>query len=321
MTMMTTTTTPAGLAPLPLALTVICLLGSGALTAAEPRELIGDRHFQQGFNVHDPKPGKLVPRGHLTWDASQTKPTWNLAQWSSKHSIAGAKPEKLPSGAVRFSNPAKTILAAPLGSEHAELVLGVNARLEYAGRARRKGEQWPHLLVSQRFSYKPAISDLKQVPFRVAVRLQHSTLHRTPDYTPRLHAAQFQVFINIQNLNRKSSGYGDFLYFGIPLYDSRWRVPRPFAQPDAAGKFIFTPSGDRYTTESAHDGRWVTVDLDLLPLMLEGLQRAWKRGFLTDSRDLRDYHIAAMNMGWEVPGILNVAIQVRDLSLKTVLAD
>ena len=318
---MTPNATPLYFGPLSLALAALCLWGSTSITAAEPRELIGDRHFRQGFNVYDPKPGRLVPRGHLTWDDSQAKPVWNLAQWSSKYSIAGAKPERLPSGAVRFGNEAKTVVVASLDNEEGELVLGVTASVEYAGRARRKGERWPHLLVSQRFAYKPAVADVKQALFRVAVRLRHSALHRTPDCTPQLHAAQFQVFFNIQNLNRKSPGYGDFLYFGIPLYDSRWRVPRPFAQPDAAGKFIYTPSGDRYTNKSAHDGNWVTVDCDILPIVLEGLHKAWQRGFLTDSRNLGDYRIAAMNMGWEVPGILDVEMQVRDLSLRVVVGD
>lgn len=317
---MTSHTTAVCFDHLSLALAVLCLWGVTSIAAGEPRELIGDRHFQQGFNVYDPRPGKLVPRGHLTWEDSQTKPIWNLAQWSSKYSIAETEPERLPSGAVRFGNEAKAIVVAPLGNEAGELVLGVIASVEYAGRARLKGERWPHLLVSQRFAHKPAVADVKQALFRVAVRLRHSALRKTHDYTPRLHAAQFQVFINIQNLNRKSSGYGDFLYFGIPLYDSRWRTPRPFAQPDAAGKFIYTPSGDRYTAKSAHDGNWVTVDRDILPLILEGLQKAWDRGFLTDSRDLADYRIAAMNMGWEVPGVLDVEMAVRDLSLGVVVA-
>ena len=74
--------------------------------------------------------------------------------------------------------------------------------------------------------------------------------------------------------------------------------------------FIFTPAGETYTSKSAHGKEWITVDRDLLPLMREGLELAWQRGFLKHSR------ISGMNIGWEVPGVFDVALQVRNLSLK-----
>ena len=191
----------------------------------------------------------------------------------------------------------------------------MNGSAEYGTRARRKGENWPHLLVSQRFPEPPRLPDLAEARFTISVRLRESRLHETPDYTPRLHAAQFQVFFNIQNLTRGSPGYGDFLYFGIPLYDNRHRVPKAFHNPDQVGKFIYTPPGETYTHESVAEGEWVTVDRDLLPLMHQALEAGWERGFLKGSRQLDDYRISAMNLGWEMPGILDAAMQVRDLSL------
>ncbi|MCX6904925.1 MAG: hypothetical protein NTW03_15885 [Verrucomicrobia bacterium] len=85
--------------------------------------------------------------------------------------------------------------------------------------------------------------------------------------------------------------------------------------------FIFSPAGDVYTTHSAHDRAWVTIDKDLLPLMRKGLETAWQRGFLTESRAWSDYRIAGMNLGWEVPGLFQVELQMRNLSLKVTLAD
>jgi len=153
---------------------------------------------------------------------------------------------------------------------------------------------------------------------RLRVRLRRSVLYKTADYSPRLHAAQFQIFLTVQNLNRKSPGYGDFPWLGIPLYDDRNRIPRRFANPDAASKFIYTPSGERYTTQSAHDKNWVIIDRDLLPIIREALRAAWDRRFLKDSRDPADYRVGGINIGWEVPGIFDVEMQVRDLSLKAV---
>ena len=302
-------------------LTTALSMAAAALPAtafpAQPgaRELIRDRHFRQGFVLLKPEPGKVVHACELRWGQATVPPVWRLAQWSSRFTLGGIAPRIRDDGTVSFGNEAKQVIVALRSHADGELVLGLNGSAEYGTRARRRGENWPHLLVSQRFLTPPPLPHLAQARFTIAVRLRASRLHRTPDYTPRLHAAQFQVFFNVQNLTRESAGYGDFLYFGIPLYDSRHRVPKAFHNPDQVGKFIYTLPGETYTDKSVADGEWVTVDKDLLPLMRQALEAAWKRGFLQDSRRLSDYRIAAMNLGWEMPGILDAAVQVRDLSL------
>ena len=80
--------------------------------------------------------------------------------------------------------------------------------------------------------------------------------------------------------------------------------------------FIFTPAGREYSDRSAHDREWIRIDKELMPLFQEALETAWQRGFLTESRDLADYRITGMNLGWEVPGLFDVEMQVRDLSLE-----
>jgi hypothetical protein len=41
---------------------------------------------------------------------------------------------------------------------------------------------------------------------------------------------------------------------------------------------------------------------------------------LLDSQDLADYKIGGMNMGWEVTGPFDVAVQVKDLKLEATVA-
>ncbi len=55
--------------------------------------------------------------------------------------------------------------------------------------------------------------------------------------------------------------------------------------------------------------------------MREALETAWARGFLTESRALADYRVISLNLGWEVTGIFDVAMQIRGLSLKVRLRD
>ena len=51
--------------------------------AAGERELVRDPHFQSGFYLLEPKPGKRVVYGESA-GLAPGKPVWDLAQWSSK---------------------------------------------------------------------------------------------------------------------------------------------------------------------------------------------------------------------------------------------
>lgn len=305
-------------------LATVCLLtlglnsGCAQTLPQEPpgRELVGDPHFALGFRVQDPTPGKIVYTGTLQPPGATQPPVWSLAQWTSRHTIAGAEPRVLPSGAVEWSNAAKAIRIGPPGSDDADLTLAVNTSAEYS-HIRARTDPWVHLLVQQRFSEQPAVSALDSLWVRLTVRLLRCQLNDVPGYNPRIHAAQFVLYLTVQNLNRASEGYGDFLYFGVPLYDNRFPEGTPrFTAPDQVGKFIFNPGSAEYLAKTPHGGDWVSVNRDVLPLVLQGLQTAWERGFLLHSKDLADYHIAGMNMGWEVPGPFDVALQVRDFSVR-----
>ena len=290
------------------------LLASLVCAIDEPKavELIRDRFFRRGFNVLAPQEGKRVAEGMLRLTSTAQLPIWDIAQWNSKFSIANAEPFLHANGDISFSNAAKYIRVSTNGL----IVLGAKASFEYGTRARRKGEPWPHLLIAQKFQTRPAVAELKHAVLHVAVRLPKAAAWPTLEHTPKLHAAQFQLFITVQNLNRKSAGYGDFFYFGVPLYDNRQRIPGRYAAADRWGKFIYIPPGDTYTTQSAHDGEWVVINKDLLSLILEGLRTAWNNGYLQDSRDLLDYTLGGINLGWELPGTFDVEMEVRELSLK-----
>ncbi|MCX7014144.1 MAG: hypothetical protein NTW86_16610 [Candidatus Sumerlaeota bacterium] len=292
---------------------------NAAASASGAIELIRDPHFQLGFTVNEPKPGKKVPRGVLQWDAAPGEPIWSLAQWTSKFSIAGAKAEKLSSGAVRFANEAKTIIVGPPGSEDADLVLGIDSRPEWNGHARQKGQPWPHLLVEQRLLDCPPLAELTALLFSMDARLRVGERFEAEGYNRNLHACHYLIHFTVQNLNKQSPGYGDFLWLGIPVYDDRDRMPRRFVAGDAAsGKLIYCPAADEYTSESLQDGKWVAFQRDMLPVALDALKAAWEKGFLKGSQNLADYRFGGLNIGWEATGINRAEVQIHDLSLKAV---
>jgi len=301
------------------AIVSLCLLTPTLVRSAEPaRELVRDPHFQQGFLLLEPKPGERVVYGEATGDASSAKPVWDLCQWTSKFPLDAARIKRTPEVTACFTNLAKCVCVGRPDSADADLSLGVNASVEYGKQPRKStSEPWVHLLVQQKIDNPPSLAELKSCHFHIEARLRRSKLFRTEDYTPSLHAAQFQVFMSIANRNKKSPGQGQYVWFGIPIYDDRHRMPPAYQAQDFADSkmFINTVAADVFTKESTHDGKWVTLDADLLPLLREALVTAWQRGFLPGSHDAADFRVAGIFIGWEVPGIFDVEMQVRNLSL------
>lgn len=297
-------------------LVLALMLPSRGANAAD-RELIRDPHFGRGFEVQDPTPGERVLVGRLRWEGCEGLPVWNLAQWSSRYSIQGAVGERLPSGAIRFANEAKSVTVGSPGTEEADLSLAVDSRPEYPDGPRKQGQDWPHLLVSQPLEGSPNLAEMQALRFHLQARLKRSENLTGEGYSPGIHAAQFITTITVQNLNRESAGYGDFIWLNLVQYDDRQRIPEPFIAPDQAHqKLIYAPPGELLSRPSLHDGEWVTFEADLVPIIRDALQAAWERGFLNDSRDPADYRLGIISMGWEVPGTFAVEVQVRNLSLR-----
>ena len=282
------------------------------------RELIHDPHFQQGFILLDTTPGKRVVHGTVTNGTTTSIPAWDLAQWSSKFPLEIAGAQRLPDGTLLLTNEAKRVVAGSSGIDLADLLLRVNGHVEYGDRARKtQAEPWVHLLVQQDFDNAPSLAELSACCLHAELRLNHSQLFRTPDYSASKHAAQYFIYFSVANRNRNSPGYGQYFWFGIPVYDDRQRIAPAYQAQDfgETKMFIYTPAADVFAQDSPHDGKWVNFDADLLPLMVQGLNAGWKGGFMPGSRELADYRIAGIFIGWEVPGIFDVEIQLRNLSL------
>ncbi len=220
------------------------------------------------------------------------KPVWDLAQWSSKYPL---QPGDCFSASPTLvcSNSAKRVVVGTPGSPAADLSLAANAGAEYPRARRSPSEPWVHLLVQQDFENPPALGEVGVLHFHLEARLKRSVLVSSNDYSPSLHAAQYFVCFTVANRNPKVAGYGECFWFGIPIYDNRHRlVPADEAQDFGETKlFLFTPASESF---------------------------ARARGFIKGSPDLADYRPLAIFIGWEVPGMFEVDLQIRNLSLKAI---
>ncbi len=322
-------------------LTLLSLILAGCATrddhARAPRELLPDPTFTQWFHIR----GLGLPTDdggvHGVFRSSPAKsgtPVWTLAQWASKHSLADTavtRQTQLAKDRFQIANPSKRVI---VDSRRGEIELGLFASACY-DRPRQKNEPWPHLLASTALTDTryPAdfcrVEQMQRLEVSMACRLTEFA-DKHPDPDPDLHAAQFQLFLYVQNLTQGDDGFGDMLWFGIPVFDNR--VPlkeetyqRDGGKPDASGKFIYSlPSkaciaaGEGFVKNglllAGKDARWVDIRVNAAPWIVYAFKLARKNGYLAKT-ELKDLYVSGLNFGWEMPGTYDAVMQVRGFSL------
>jgi hypothetical protein len=261
-------------------------------------------------------------------------PVWSLAQWASRHSLADpAVTQQKQFDAFRFqiANPSKRVA---VDCRRGEIDLGLFASACY-DRPRQAGERWPHLLAQTALtdtrypSTSCRLADMRRLDVALSCRLE-SFVDKNPGADPKLHAAQFQLFLVVQNLTRGDDGYGDMMWFGIPVFDNRYPVKaesysRDGGKPDASGKFIYSLPGKICLVDgkgffknekplAGKDARWADIRVNAAPWIEYAFKLAQRNGFLRTS-EFRDLYVSGLNLGWEMPGTYDAVMQVRDFSL------
>ena len=305
----------------------LLLLTMGA--AAQTVELLGDANFQRGLLLKD-REGKLHP---VAWQTNAAPPLWTTAQHHSKSCFADAAFQKITTNGFVFKDAYQSLTIHPADGS-ADFVCGVNGAAEYGGVWRAPGDPWPHLYLEQRISNprghlgtnSPALAALAKLDFAVRVKLLHDSKPTGPAYNRHVHTAHYLFFLTVQNLNRKSKGYGDYFWFGIALYDDRQAVTSLYAMQDRGSakkkgtdKFIYDIGVQPFTDKIVGAGEWVQIEGDLLPHVLAGLQECWRLGYLADSHDVNDYRFGTCVVGWEVTGLNDCALAVQDLRATATL--
>lgn len=289
-----------------------------ASSASKVINLLRDTRFENGFEINAPKPGKHVTMGVFQPPGATGKPVWRLCQWNSAFDLSLSKPEILDTQTIRMANEAKSVTISSNTSN--DLILALDSRPEYRGKARTKGQAWPHLLVEQSVQPIVLFKDVSRISFTIDARLLTNACVKLDGYTRNLHTAQFPMTFIVQNRNKQSKGFGDFIWFCVPLYDERKPFSDLYAAQDTAdpsAKMIYTPPSKTFSQQTLHDGNWGTFShTNLCPLFTEAIALAQKRGYLKESPDMDDFAISSINIGWEVTGINNVAIQIRNLDIK-----
>jgi len=300
-----------------IALVSLCGIGIAGALDNNGIELIRDRQFLNGIGIQSPTPGSRNIIGKISTENSKSEPIWNLAQWNSKMPFTNYVVKDINNFCI--SNSAKWINVKKGDDGSVSVALGVDSRFEYKTLRKKSSEPWPHLLLQQQIVGSPSIPEISKALLNMDFRLLETQTFKDEGYSPSLHTAHFQIVFTINNVNKKSPGYGDFLWFVIPIYDVRYELPPEYIARDFAetrGKLIYTPAAAAFGIKPLKIGEWQTLNCDIRPFIESSLKTAWKRGYLQDSKDLSDYKISHLNLGWEVPGMNRVNIEFRNLSLK-----
>lgn len=279
-------------------------------------EIIKDPLFKRGVRLRGADSGNPGITDVLHPFGGEEEPVWDLDEWGCRHLLKHARPVKTPSGGVTYEDQSKKVTFVPLKND-VQIRLDLHASREYT-RPRKAGEAWPHLLLEQRFQNRVHLKDLKALVYKIKAQLIYSENKMAPEsFNEGLHTAQVTLYLSIQN--RKST---DYLWFGLPLYDYRYEeVPFYAAQDlgkgDATGKYIYTIAGKELFSGSLKNRQWVSISKDIYPYLVKAFADAQAKGYLKDT-EFDDLVISSMNLGWEIPGTFDSAIQWKGLRLSGV---
>ncbi|MCD7109654.1 hypothetical protein LRX75_11415 [Rhizobium sp. DKSPLA3] len=299
-------------------------------SATAGEELIGDPTFSAGFSA-TPKCNSPTERAcaddkryRLKLPSypklAAIKPVWEIRQWGSRSSFL-PEAKKFGSG-YGWETPDKRLVVYPDGA----IEMAVNGDSEMEGQYDNKRPSKPSLIAGQTIAAPGdysrdtgSLHEMSQLIFNLDFRLMYENQNKKNGYDPKLNAFSLPVNFTIQNLNNKSSGYGQYVWLQINPYDDRHEKPirsSDESMVDYGTKMLiyFVPT-DRLTAENSHSGEWINLHGDILPYAIRSVQIAADRGILK-SGDLTDYKIGGVNIGYELTGLNITTVMFRNLSLK-----
>lgn len=286
--------------------------------------LFDDPYFTRGFSLIGAD-GNVS--GTLQFTNSYGTPAWTFAQWATRYDLSDYRSRSYSKGGAAFVYTAKgkTIDGAEVpakvfaaDSTNASLYMELNAQSEYDA-PRQDGEGWPHTLLSQDFSGNLVhVSELSSLVMDMDFTVTKFEDCMGDEADPGKHCAQFVWYITLQNRTPESEGYGQYIWFGLNLWDNRnvGKVSAEYAaqdtgKEDATLAFIYQPSGDKFypSGKTPAVGEHAKINFELLDTAKYAFELARSRGYLADT-SWEDIYVGGMNFGFEITGTYNAAVQI-----------
>lgn len=297
--------------------------------------LFTDINFKNGFRIT-----KLSPSGnspyhdeyfHYYEETKNKTPSWTFCQWGSNYDIY--QNYNLESSADGFeytlsSKGGKTIggnfipaKKATFNTKTGATYLECNTEVEYES-PRQSGEAWTHVLLEQDFSNNLIhVSELDSLVMEAQFEIQKFEDKMGSAFNANLHAAQVVWYITLQNRNSQSPNFGNYIWFGVGLWDNRssGKTTSLYAQLDGGtNSFIYNPSSMYYYQNNGGKlptpNQKITASMEVMQVAKSAYNLAIQRGFLGETQ-FEDLYVGGMNFGFEVPGTYNIGVQFDDIGV------
>ena len=311
---------------------------------ADPVQVVIDNHFTRGFNVKGQQDGIGTVFGKLTYDDPTVKPAWSLGQWycgyfhspvekpkrnedyAPEFNILNAETNE--HGATKtennglwvFKDASKTLRVNPsTGMVYAKL----EGTKEYTS-ARKDNEPWPHLLLEYGMESGIKLDELDSLTLNLDYTLKAFSGDMGASLKSDIHCAQFPFYCVVSNRNTESKDYGRYIWFGACLFDNRQDFTMTFASADigsdeklATGAFIYQVGQRAYLDAPVAKGELIEIKWNMLPFMKTAFETAQRNGYLKNTK-FEDLYATGGNMGWEVTGTYDAALQIDKFEIMAV---
>lgn len=300
----------------------------------EKYSLLKDCTFAKGFRVssYSSKDDTVYP-GEIHYDktreeyeaAGGEKPDWVFAQWGVRNAIA---PDTIASvrtdGAYSYTT---DTLGLTVNTDTGALKIALDAGEEYDS-PRVDGQEWPHALIEQsiKFDDSPFLDTVDTLTLTLDYTVERADNLMGSDYDAGRHAAQFQWFLSVRNSNRESADYGDRMWFGLAVYDSRYEWTQKSltvdgGKGDATGRAIYIVRSSMYLGDATEVGRANGLEYDIMSQLRTALKEVKEFDGVDVFGDttLADLKVDSMNLGWELPGTFDAAVGIDKLGIQYTL--
>ena len=284
------------------------------------KELLSDPSFRNGFALLGINPAK---DDRKVFRLFGNNPAWYLAEWWTPFPFKDAPLIRHENG-YEMENESRRVA---VDTADGALTMELNSEKEYAqlyhGVRTRVDQGWSHLLIEQNFKEPLLVSSLKGLQARIQFRVNQCTMFRSGEFNPQMHAAQLLWYITIREkpLKGDSGLGGNYIWFGLPLFDNRFPFEEPSAFYDIGNegstkKLIYGLGSKTYLPEAVVLGRDYSISVDILPEVKKAIAFAREHGIFQSDGDL---FVNYMNLGWELPGNFAVSSLIKGLSIKGAL--
>lgn len=275
------------------------------------KQITKDKNFQKGFQI-----SHIDSIDHhndvMLWRFGLLRPDWKICQWCSKFSLMDESHKEKVGNTYKMYNQQKEIIR----NEDNSLTLTIKTDKEYE-HDRLDGEPWPHLLLEQSFKHVK----LKNLTNLIA-DIDFDFLSFTNHMKEKGELYTFQVtwYFCIANNNKRSKGYKDFFWFGLPFIDTpRLPMGKPYeavdsGKEDCTSKYIISFDPKEYISKPTEPGDNFKFNKDILPRIKEAFNRAKAKGYLRNC-NFEDMELGSTNFGIEDTGTFDGTIRINHINI------